>query len=60
MFRERDKFVHLSENIKYGNLNKKYGNLPQIGNKGNNWTVFMVILSNKIIQNYHKTISKNG
>ena len=39
MFRERLSFEQLSEILKYGNLNVKYGNLPQIGEKGNGWNI---------------------
>ena len=49
---------HFSENVKYGSFKKIV--IYHKEKKGNNWTVFMVILSNKIIQNYHKITPKKG
>ena len=49
-----------SENIKCGNLYEKSGNLPLWGKKGNDLTDFMVILSNKIMQNHRKNYPQKG
>ena len=60
MLRERDNFVHFSENIKYGSLKK---NMEIYHKKGKRVTIglfLMVILSNKTIQNYHKNYPQKG
>ena len=51
---------NISENIKCGNLKEKSGNLPFWENKGNDLTDFMVILSNKIMQNYQNIYPPKG
>ena len=54
MLRERDNFVHFTENIKYGNLKKNMAIYHKEGEKVNDGAVFTVILSNEIMQNHNK------
>ena len=53
MFRERYSFEQFYENLKYGHL-------PKRGEKGNNWTILMVILYNKTVQNYQNYYHHKG
>ena len=60
MFRERDNFEQLSENVKYGHLKKYMVIYHKEGKRVTIGLFLMVILSNKIVQDYHKSYPQKG